>query len=196
MLARVGKAAPDFEAAAFVRNEFRQIKLSDYKGHWIVVWFYPGDFSFVCPTELAAVALRQEELKGLDVQVLTVSTDSTYVHQAWNEAELSKMVPGGLPFPMVADAGGKIGRMYGVYDEDESVDLRGRFLIDPDFNIRSMELLSLDVGRNPLELIRQIKAYRYVSSTGRLAPAGWKPGQEGLAPGPELVGKVWQSWKP
>jgi peroxiredoxin (alkyl hydroperoxide reductase subunit C) len=136
------------------------------------------------------------ELKALDVEVLAISTDSQFVHQAWHEAELSKMVQGGIPFPMVSDAGGRIGQVYGVYDPDECVDIRGRFIIDPDFNIRSMEILSLDVGRNPLELIRQIKAYRYVCSTGEVTPSGWQPGQSGLKTSAELVGKVYQAWKP
>jgi alkyl hydroperoxide reductase subunit AhpC len=197
MFARVGQEAPDFEANSFVVGKgFLPIKLSDYKGKWIVLCFYPGDFTFVCPTELAAVAARFQELKSLGVEVLAMSTDSRFVHMIWQEHELSKMVDGGVPFPMLSDGGGKIGSVYGVYDEAAGVDIRGRFIIDPDFVIRAMEVLTPDVGRSPEELVRQIRAFQHVSATGEVTPSGWQPGQVTLKPGPSLVGKVWQVWKP
>jgi len=145
---------------------------------------------------LAAVAARYEEFKKLDVEVLSVSTDSRFVHLIWQSEELSKMVQGGVPFPMLSDAGGKVGQVYGVYDEDAGVDIRGRFIIDPDFVIRAMEVLTPEVGRNPDELIRQVKAFQHVRATGEVTPSGWQPGQVTLKPGPALVGKVWQVWKP
>jgi len=106
------------------------------------------------------------------------------------------MVSGGVPFPMLSDAGGKIGAIYGVYDEAAGADIRGRFIIDPDFVIRAMEVLTPEVGRNPEELIRQIKAFQHVHATGEVTPSGWQPGQTTLTPGPALVGKVWEVWKP
>ena len=106
------------------------------------------------------------------------------------------MVEGGVPFPMLSDAGGRIGAVYGVYDESAGVDIRGRFIIDPDFVIRAMEVLTPEVGRNPKELLRQIKAFRHVAETGEVTPSGWEPGQKTLTPGPDLVGKVWEQWKP
>jgi len=106
------------------------------------------------------------------------------------------MVEGGVPFPMLSDAGGKIGRVYGVYDEDAGVDIRGRFLIDPDGVIRAMEVLTPEVGRNVAELIRQVKAFQHVKATGEVTPSGWQPGKPTLKPGPALAGKVWQEWKP
>lgn len=145
---------------------------------------------------MAAVAARYPALKALDVEVLAMSTDSRFVHKMWQEQELSKMVEGGVPFPMLSDAGGRIGAMYGVYDEAAGVDIRGRFIIDPDFIIRAMEVLTPEVGRNPDELIRQIKAYQHVRATGEVMPSGWQPGQPTLKPGPALVGKVWEVWKP
>jgi alkyl hydroperoxide reductase subunit AhpC len=132
----------------------------------------------------------------LGVQILSLSTDSRFVHKIWQEQELSKMVKGGVPFPMLSDGGGKIGAVYGVYDEEASVDIRGRFLIDPDGVIQAMETLTPEVGRNPDELIRQIKAYQHVRATGEVTPSGWQPGQPTLKPGPALVGKVWEVWKP
>lgn len=106
------------------------------------------------------------------------------------------MVEGGVPFPMLSDAGGKIGTIYGVYDEAAGVNIRGRFIIDPNFVIRAMEVLTAEVGRNPDELVRQVKAYQHVVATGEVTPSGWQPGQKTLSPGPDLVGKVWTVWKP
>lgn len=125
-----------------------------------------------------------------------MSTDSRFVHQIWQEQELSRMVEGGVPFPMLSDAGGKIGAVYGVYDEAAGVDIRGRFIIDPDFVIRAMEVLTPEVGRNPEELVRQVRAFQHVARTGEVTPSGWHPGETTLVPGPQLVGKVWQHWKP
>jgi peroxiredoxin (alkyl hydroperoxide reductase subunit C) len=132
----------------------------------------------------------------LGVQVLAVSTDSHFSHKIWQEQELKKMVPGGVPFAMLSDAGGRIGRVYGVYDEDAGVDIRGRFIIDPDGVIQAMEVMTPSVGRNIKELIRQVKAFQHVRATGEVTPAGWQPGQPTLKPGPALVGKVWEVWKP
>jgi len=130
------------------------------------------------------------------VEVLSVSTDSRFVHKIWQEEELSKMVPGGVPFPMLSDGGGRIGSVYGVYDEAAGVNIRGRFLINPDGIILAMEVLTAEVGRNVAELIRQIKAFQHVQATGEVTPSGWEPGKPTLKPGPDLVGKVWQVWKP
>jgi peroxiredoxin (alkyl hydroperoxide reductase subunit C) len=127
---------------------------------------------------------------------LSISTDSRFVHKIWQEEELTKMVEGGVPFPMLSDGGGQIGTIYGVYDEAAGVDIRGRFIIDPDFVIRAMEALTPEVGRNPKELIRQIQAFQLVVETGIVTPSGWEPGDSTLTPGPDLVGKVWQEWKP
>ena len=106
------------------------------------------------------------------------------------------MIEGGVPFPMLSDAGGRVGTVYGVYDEDAGVDIRGRFLIDPDFNIRAMEVMTPEVGRNVKELIRQVKAFQHVYTTGEVTPAAWEPGKPTLTPGPELAGNVWKVWKP
>jgi alkyl hydroperoxide reductase subunit AhpC len=105
-------------------------------------------------------------------------------------------VPGGVPYPMLADAGGKIGTVYGVYDDGSGVDLRGRFIIDPDGVIQAMEVLTPSVGRNVAELIRQVQAFQHVRKTGEAMPSGWQPGKPTLKPGPDLVGTVWKIWKP
>jgi alkyl hydroperoxide reductase subunit AhpC len=145
---------------------------------------------------LAAVAALYGEFKSLKTEVLAMSTDSRFTHKIWQEQELSKMVKGGVPFPMLSDAGGKVGAVYGVYDDAAGVDIRGRFIIDPDFVIRAMEVLTPEVGRNPLELLRQIKAFQHVAATGEVTPSGWQPGDTTLTPGPDLVGRVWEVWSP
>ena len=137
-----------------------------------------------------------DDITALDTVVLAMSTDSRFTHKIWQEEELSKMVDGGVPFPMLSDGGGKIGTVYGVYDEAAGVDIRGRFIIDPDFVIRAMEVLTPEVGRNPEELLRQVKAFQHVVKTGEVTPSGWQPGETTLSPGPDLVGKVWEVWKP
>ncbi|TYP46583.1 peroxiredoxin (alkyl hydroperoxide reductase subunit C) [Thermosediminibacter litoriperuensis] len=129
--------------------------------------------------------------------MLAISVDSVFVHKAWQEVELSKLVEGGLPYPMLSDAGGDIGRIYGVYDEEVKVDVRGTFIIDPDGVVQAFEILIPPVGRNPEEFIRWIKALQHVRKTGgaEVTPSGWEPGCPVLKPGVNLVGKVWEEWK-
>jgi len=126
-----------------------------------------------------------------------MSVDSVFVHKMWVDHELSKMVEKGIPFPMMSDAGGKVGTVYGVYDEDAGVETRGRFIIDPDGIIQGYEVLTPPVGRNVNESIRQIQAFQVVRDSGgtEATPSGWKPGKVTLKPGPDLVGNVWKEWK-
>lgn len=126
-----------------------------------------------------------------------MSVDSVFVHKMWNENELSKMVGKDIPYPMLSDGGGKIGTMYGIYDEDAGVETRGRFLIDPDGNVQAFEVLTPPVGRNVSETLRQVQAFQLVreSKGSKATPSGWKPGKKVLNPGPDLVGKVWEAWK-
>jgi len=131
------------------------------------------------------------------VEVLSVSVDSHFVHKMWQDHELSKMLEGGVPFPMLSDGPGNIGKVYGVYDPDAGVEMRGRFIIDPEGIVHAIEILTPPVGRNVAELIRQIQAFQHVrNSKGTEAtPSGWRPGKPVLNPGPDLVGKVWEAWK-
>jgi len=147
---------------------------------------------------LSAVADRYQEFQELGIEVIAVSVDSMFVHKVWDEEELSKMVDGGIPFPMVADGAGNLGKVYGVYDPNAGVDIRGRFLIDPDGVIQAAEILTPPVGRNVEETIRQVKAFQHVRATGgaEACPSGWEPGKPTLKVGPDLVGKVWKVWKP
>lgn len=115
----------------------------------------------------------------------------------WNDNELSKIVGKDIPFPMVSDQDGSIGKMYGIYDEEAGIETRGRFLIDPDGNVQGFEVLTPPVGRNVSETIRQVKAFQHVRKTegAEVTPSGWKPGKKTLKPGPDLVGNVWKEWK-
>jgi peroxiredoxin (alkyl hydroperoxide reductase subunit C) len=146
---------------------------------------------------LAAVAAKYKDIQGLGAEVLSVSVDSHFVHKMWQDNEMTKMVEGGVPFPMLSDQTGKIGTVYGVYDENAGVEMRGRFLIDPDGVVQAIEILTPPVGRNVKELVRQIQAFQHVrNSKGMEAtPSGWQVGRPTLKPGPDLVGKVWGAWK-
>ncbi len=127
-----------------------------------------------------------------------MSVDSIFTHKMWNDNELSKMVDGGIPWQMGTDAAGNVGKVYGVYDEDSGVEMRGRFIIDPDGVIQAMEVLTPPVGRNMDETIRQVKAFQLVRETGgkEVTPAEWQPGKPTLKPGPDMVGNIWKVWKP
>jgi len=126
-----------------------------------------------------------------------MSIDSVFVHKMWDDHELSKMVKGGDPFPMLSDSGGKVGTAFGVYDDDAGVEMRGRFIIDPEGVIQGYEVLTPPVGRNVSETIREVQAFQLVrdSKGTEATPAGWKPGKITLKPGPDLVGRVWEVWK-
>jgi alkyl hydroperoxide reductase subunit AhpC len=145
---------------------------------------------------VATVAAEYQELRSLDVVVFFISTDSPFTHKAWQEHELNEMVEDGVRWPMLGDQGGKIGTIYGVYDDEAGIDQRSHFLIDPDGRIQAIEIVIADIGRDIDELLRLIKAAQHVRETGEATPAGWQPGAPTLKPGPELVGKVWETWKP
>ncbi len=145
---------------------------------------------------MAAVAARYEEFEALGVQVLSISVDSEFVHKIWNDVELSKIAGKDVPFPMLSDSSGAIGELFGVYDREAGVNVRGRFLVDPDGVIQAMEVLTPPVGRNVSEAIRQIKAYQLVRRTkgGEVTPSGWQEGGKTLKPGIGLVGKIADHW--
>lgn len=131
------------------------------------------------------------------MEVLSCSVDSVFVHKIWNDNELSKMTGANIPFPMLSDQDGSLGKKYGIYDEVGGVETRGRFIIDPDGVVQAFEVLTPPVGRNVSEAIRQIDAYQHVRKTGgaEVTPSGWRPGKSVLKPGPDLVGNVWKAWK-
>jgi alkyl hydroperoxide reductase subunit AhpC len=146
---------------------------------------------------VSAVAAKYSEFQNLGVEVLSMSVDSVFVHKMWDDHELSKMVDGGIPFEMLSDGGGKVGTIYGIYDENAGIETRGRFIIDPDGVVQGYEVLTPPVGRNVNESLRQIQAFQLVreSKGTEATPSGWQPGAVTLKPGPDLVGKVWEVWK-
>ncbi|MBU1389771.1 MAG: redoxin domain-containing protein [Proteobacteria bacterium] len=146
---------------------------------------------------MSAVAEKYNEFKKLDVEILSMSIDSMFVHKMWNDHELSKMVEGGVPFAMLSDAGGRVGKIFGIYDEDAGVETRGRFIIDPDGIVQGFEVLTPPVGRNISESLRQVQAFQLVreSKGSQATPSGWRPGKKTLKPGPDLVGNVWKEWE-
>lgn len=157
-------------------------------GKWTVLVYYPADFTFVCPTELADYARYHEKLAGLGVALIGISTDTVFTHKAWLDAE--KMLAE-VKFPLAADHAGRLARRLGIYNEEDGTALRGTFVIDPEGVLRAQEITWYDVGRSAAELVRQIEAFQFVAANpGVACPAGWKPGRKVLRPGLELVGRV------
>jgi len=184
----INEPAPGFTQAAFVDNDVKKISLSDYKGKWVVLFFYPADFTFVCPTELGELADRHEELKALGAEVISVSTDTAFVHKAWHD---NSPTIGKIKFPMLADPTGKVCKDYGTYIDGEGLSLRGTFLVDPEGVLKAYELHDNSIGRSAEELIRKIQAAKYVAEhSGEVCPMNWKPGKATLKPGLDLVGKI------
>ncbi|BAI60142.1 peroxiredoxin [Methanocella paludicola SANAE] len=185
---RINEKAPDFEAEAYQNDRIKKIKFSDYHGKWMVLVFYPGDFTFVCPTELQELGELYDDFKKEGAQVLSVSKDTVFVHKAWhdNSPAISK-----IQYPMVADPSGKICREFGTLIEDEGLSLRGSFVIDPDGFLKCMEIQDNNIGRSMRELLRKLQAAKFVREhKGRACPASWEPGEETLKPGLDLVGKI------
>ncbi len=172
MPAQVGQKAPDFQGQALMPSgEFKDVKLSDFKGKWVVLFFYPLDFTFVCPTEIKAFNEKIDDFKKMGAEVVTCSTDSVYSHKAWQENGLGK-----LKFPHLADTAHHISRSYGVLIEEKGIALRGTFIIDPQGNLKHATVNDTAVGRNVEETIRTLAAFE----TGKLTGCGWTPGQKTL----------------
>jgi len=187
-MAEINQPAPAFSADAYHNDEVKKINLEDYKGKWTVLFFYPADFTFICPTELGDMADKYDELQKMGVEVLSVSTDTAFVHKAWHDAsETIKKIK----FPMVADPTGDISMAYGTYIYEEGLSLRGTFIIDPDGVLKAFEIHDNSIGRSADELIRKIQAAQFVREhNGEVCPSGWKPGGKTLKPGLDLVGKI------
>jgi peroxiredoxin 2/4 len=182
---RVGQAAPDFSATAVYDQEFKTIKLSDYRGKYVVLFFYPLDFTFVCPTEITAFSDRYSEFKALNTEVLGVSVDSEFSHLAWIQTDRKAGGLGDLSYPLVADLKKEISTAYNVLDPDAGVALRGLFIIDPDGVIQHATINNLAVGRNVDETLRVLQAFQYVQShPDEVCPAGWQPGEKTMNPDP------------
>lgn len=168
---QVGAAAPSFKANAYWGGDFKEVSLSDYRGKWVCLFFYPLDFTFVCPTEIRSFGTLEPKFKELNCQVIGCSTDSEYSHKAWFERDLKE-----VKYPVLADTAHAISRAYGVLLEDKGIALRGTFLIDPKGTLQWASVNALGVGRSVEEVVRTLQALQ----TGELCPADWKPGQKTL----------------
>lgn len=185
---KIGDAIPDIKMKAYHQDEEIDINSSDYKGKWLIFFFYPADFTFVCPTELEELADMYDEFKKEGAEILSVSTDTVFVHKAWhdNSKAISK-----IKFPMVADPTGELSRLFGTYIQKEGLSLRGSFIIDPDGILRTIEINDNSIGRSAKELLRKLQAAKFVNEHGgKVCPASWQPGDEPLEPGLDLVGKI------
>ena len=178
----------DFECDAYQNGEFIKVKTEDILGKWSIFFFYPADFSFVCPTELGDMQDHYDYLKELNCEVYSVSEDSHFVHKAWADATDTI---GKIKYPMLADPTGKIARFFGVLNEELGQAYRGTFIISPEGEIKSYEINDMGIGRNADELVRKLEASQFVAKHGdKVCPANWKPGEETIAPSLDLVGKI------
>ncbi|MXW40183.1 MAG: peroxiredoxin [Synechococcus sp. SB0668_bin_15] len=185
MTIRVGQQAPDFTATAVFDQEFQEVKLSQYRGKYVVLFFYPLDFTFVCPTEITAFSDRHEEFSSKDTEVLGVSVDSEYSHLAWLQTDREAGGLGDIAYPLVSDLNKTIARDYNVLDEEAGVAVRGLFIIDPDGVIMHATVNNLPVGRNVDETLRVLQAFQYIRShPDEVCPADWTPGDPTMNPDP------------
>lgn len=179
---------PEFKLNAYHDGKFITVSSEDIKGKWAVFFFYPADFTFVCPTELVDMADKYDQLQKMGVEVYSVSCDTQFVHKAWHDASESIKK---IKYPMLADPTGMLGRALGVYIESEGVDYRGTFVVDPDGLVKILEINDSSIGRNADELVRKIEAAQFVAThPGDVCPAKWKEGQAVLKPSIDLVGKI------
>jgi len=188
-MVKVGQKVQDFVVDAYQKDEIKKVKLSDYKGKsWVVMIFYPADFTFICPTELQEAAELYGEFKREKAEILSVSTDTVYVHKAWHDTSPAIQK---VDYPMLADPTGNLCREFGTYIDEAGLSLRGSFIIDPDGVLQAFEINSNSVGRNGRELLRKLQAARFVKEHGgEVCPASWEPGEDTLKPGLDLVGKI------
>ena len=184
----INSTLPEFSVQAYHDGEFKTVTTKDVLGKWAVFFFYPADFTFVCPTELGDLADKYAELKELGVEVYSVSTDTHFVHKAWHDASPTIKK---INYPMLADPTGALSKFFGVYIEDAGLAYRGTFVADPEGKIKLAEAQDNAVGRNAEELVRKVQAAKFVAENpGEVCPAKWKPGSATLKPGLDLVGKI------
>lgn len=178
----------DFKVQAYVKGLFKEITKEAILGHWSVFFFYPADFSFVCPTELADLADHYEEFKALDCEIYSVSEDSHFVHKAWADASESIRR---ISYPMLSDPAGRLARFFGVLNDEKGQAYRGTFVVNPKGMIKVYEIHDMGIGRNAEELLRKLEAAKFVEEHGdQVCPAKWKPGEATLMPSLDLVGKL------
>ena len=185
---KINEKARDFTEDAFADGDIKKISLSEYKGKWVILFFYPADFTFVCPTELGELANHNKKFRELGAEVISVSTDTAFVHKAWHDISdtINK-----INFPMLADPARRVCRAYGTLIEKEGLSLRATFLIDPEGIVKAFEFHDNDIGRSINELIRKLEAAKYVNEhAGHVCPMNWAPGDKTLKPDVDLIGQI------
>ncbi|CAJ1005087.1 putative AhpC/TSA family/Redoxin/C-terminal domain of 1-Cys peroxiredoxin [Leishmania naiffi] len=181
--ARMNEPAPAFDETALMPNgSFKKVNLASYKGKWVVLFFYPLDFSFVCPTEIIQFSDNIKRFNELDCEVMSCSMDSEYAHLQWTMQERKKGGLGPMEIPMLADKTKSISRSYGVLDEKRGVAYRGLFIIDPKGILRQITINDMPVGRNVEEVLRLLEAFQFVEKHGEVCPANWKKGDATMKP--------------
>ncbi|NXB27896.1 PRDX4 protein, partial [Eulacestoma nigropectus] len=181
---RLSKPAPYWEGTAVINGEFKELKLTDYEGKYLVFFFYPLDFTFVCPTEIIAFSDRIEEFRAINTEVVACSVDSKFTHLAWINTPRKQGGLGPMKIPLLSDLTHQISKDYGVYLEDQGHTLRGLFIIDNKRILRQITMNDLPVGRSVDETLRLVQAFQYTDKHGEVCPAGWKPGSETIIPDP------------
>ncbi len=194
---KVGHPVPDFEFEVFQDDKVKKMRFSDFKDKWLIVVFYPADFTFVCPTELEELAAHYPKFKELEADIVSVSADTVFVHKAWHDTSPAIKK---IDYPMAADPAGRLSRAFGTYiepsdldhTEDEGLALRGTFIIDPDGVLRTSEIHDNAIGRSAKELMRKLQAAQFVRTHGgQVCPAEWNPGDDTIKGGDlDLVGKI------
>lgn len=192
---RLTKPAPEFKGQAVVDGEFKDISLANYKGKYLVLFFYPLDFTFVCPTEIIAFSDRVEEFRAINCEVVACSTDSVFSHLAWINTPRKQGGLGNMKIPLLADKTMEISRAYGVLKEDDGISFRGLFIIDDKGNLRQITMNDLPVGRSVDETLRLVQAFQFTDKHGEVCPAGWKPGADTIRPNVKDSQKYFQKQK-
>jgi len=185
MALQPAKPAPHFKGTAVVNGQFKEVDLNDYKGKYVVLFFYPLDFTFVCPTEIIAFSDRAEEFRKIGCEVIACSTDSHFSHLAWIEKSRKSGGLGDMKIPLLADKSMVISKAYGVLKEDDGVSFRGLFIIDKAQILRQITVNDLPVGRDVDETLRLVQAFQFTDEHGEVCPAGWRPGKATMKPDPK-----------
>ncbi len=184
----VGSSLPEISLEIYQDNNIKKVNLADFKGKWLILFFYPADFTFICPTELEEMAELYPKFKELNAEIISISTDTAFVHKAWHD---NSPAIGKVDFPMGADPTGALCKALGTYIEDEGLSLRGSFVVDPEGFIKAFELHDNSIGRSAQELLRKLQAAQFVAThSGQVCPAKWTPGSDTLTPGVDLIGKI------
>jgi len=179
---KVGHLAPDFKGSAYVGGQFKEVGLKDFQGKWVCLFFYPLDFTFVCPTEILAFVDRIDDFKKRNTEVIGASVDSQFTHHAWAQVDRKDGGIKGVNYPLIADLSKNIARSYGVLLEDAGIALRGLFIINKDGILKHSTINHLDLGRNVDEVLRMVDAIDFSEEHGEVCPANWKKGDKAMKP--------------